>query len=158
MLWIARTAAFAAKAGGAGVSGLGMTTAANDLSEFLRSAADWVEAGGSIEIVLWAITIVFAGWAAIDVAKWVRGLRRKRKPTAEKMVEYAEACEIASRYIDPDRTMPAGVRITVRSQFLAKFELVVGAKKGDLYDGALLHQWFQKNAARALVNHQNEIT
>ena len=88
--------------------------------------------------------------------RWQRG-RSATKPGGA-LVSFAEACEIANRYIDPGRTMRDSVRIVVRSQILAKFELVVGAKKGDLYDHDLLHQWFQKNAARALVNHQNEIT
>lgn len=73
------------------------------------------------------------------------------------LVDYMTATAIASRYIDPDNTMTASVLITVRSQILAKFDKVVGARVGENYNGPLLHQWFQKNAARALVNHQNEI-
>ncbi len=80
------------------------------------------------------------------------------KDRGPKLVDYLTACMIANSYIDPDNTMRAGVRITVRSQILTKSESVVGAKVGAEYNRDLLHQWFQKNAARTLVNHQDEIT
>ena len=54
-------------------------------------------------------------------------------------------------------TMPDGRRIAVRSQILARFEQVGGAMVGEKYNGQLLHRWLQKNAARALVKHQDEI-
>ena len=72
-------------------------------------------------------------------------------------VDYAQACVIANRYIDPDQTMGASKLIAVRAQILARFDKVVGARIGDSYNGQLLHQWLQKNAARALVAHQDEI-
>ena len=73
-------------------------------------------------------------------------------------VDYMTACVIAGRYINPDGTMAASKLIAVRAQILARFDKVVGARIGDQYNGQLLHQWFQKNAARSLVVHQDEIT
>ena len=67
------------------------------------------------------------------------------------------AGEIVNRYIDPDRSM-GRVRIAVRAQILERFAEVGGSRVGEShYDGQLLHDWLQKNAARALVKHQNEI-
>ena len=56
-----------------------MTTATSDLSGFLRSTADWVDAGGRIEFVLWAITITFGFWAIFDVVKWFIDRKRKKQ-------------------------------------------------------------------------------
>ena len=64
---------------------------------------------------------------------------------------------IMDRYIDPDRTMRERIRLAVRVQVLERFERVGGAKVGERYNGPLLHQWLQANAARALVKHQDEI-
>ena len=72
-------------------------------------------------------------------------------------MDYVTACDIANRYIDPDLTMPDIKRIAVRSQILARFKQVGGAMVGEKYNGQLLHRWLQKNAARALVGHQDEI-
>ena len=69
------------------------------------------------------------------------------------MTAYVEA----KRYIDPDGTIEGGTLIAMRPQILQKFEWEVGARKGDLYGLFLLHQWFQKNAVRTLVNHQDKI-
>ena len=88
-----------------------------------------------------------------EVENW----RKRRQSSQSTLVDYATACSIINAYIDPDQTMRSGIIIAVRSQILARFELVVGAKRGDLYDKALLHRWLQKNAARALVKHQDEI-
>ena len=88
---------------------------------------------------------------------WQRRSQQSTTTPAPALVDYVTACSIANRYIDPDESMKGGKRIAVRSQILAKFERVVGAKQGDLYEAALLHQWFQKNAARALVTHQDKI-
>ena len=54
--------------------------------------------------------------------------------------------------------MASSKLIAVRAQILARFDKVVGARIGDQYNGQLLHHWFQKNAARSLVAHQDEIT
>ena len=58
---------------------------------------------------------------------------------------------IINTYIDPDQTMRDGVRLAVRTEILARFEDVVGAKIGEDYNGELLHRWMQSNAARFLV-------
>ena len=140
-----------------GAGGIGLTTAPSDLAEFLRSTADWIDGGGSVELILWSVVIFFGLWMMSDFWTLVRGHRRERKEAPRSSVDYAKATLIATRYIDPDDALPVGVRITVRSQILAKFEEVEGAKVGDEYNVDLLHRWFQKNAARALVKHQSEI-
>ena len=136
---------------------LGVTTMTEDFSAFLRRVADMLSGGE--HVVFWVIGVTLIAWAAFDIFKWWRekhggcGKQSRTEPT----VDYGEAGAIINRYIDPDDSMKPGVRISVRSQILAKFENVVGAKVGDGYDGELLHRWLQKNGARALVNHQGEI-
>ena len=101
------------------------------------------------------------GIIAIYTPEVYRLIRRRRakgsQPEGPLAVEYMMACAIADRYIDPDKTMSASKLIAVRAQILARFDKVVGAQIGDQYNAQLLHQWFQKNAARALVKHQDEI-
>ena len=80
------------------------------------------------------------------------------QPGGPLVVDYMTACVIANRYIDPDETMASSKLIAVRAQILARFDKVVGARIRDQYNGQLLHQWLQKNAARSLVAHQDEIT
>ena len=84
-------------------------------------------------------------------------LARPQRKGAAGAVDYDQACQIANRYIDPDDTMRNGVRITVRSDILSKFDLVIGAKIGEQYNGDLLHLWLQKNAARFLVKNRGEM-
>ena len=72
-------------------------------------------------------------------------------------MDYSVASHIISRYIDPDETMRDGVRLSARVDILNRFEDVVGAKLGADYNGELLHQWMQKNAARILVAHRGEM-
>ena len=137
-----------------------MTTAPSDLSAFLRSGADWVDAGGKVHAFLWAVLVVFGLWFAFDIWTWVRerrGTARDKQSPASPIVDYATASYIVSCYIDPDQTMRDGVRLSVRVAILKRFEDVVGAKVGDNYNGELLHQWMQKNAARILVAHRGEM-
>ena len=50
-------------------------------------------------------------------------------------------------------------RISVRRDFLERFDRVTGAKLGEhKYNRALLHQWMQSNAARFLVKHCHEMS
>lgn len=68
------------KVGGAASAGLGMTTAADDLASFLRSLADWVEAGGNVQLVLGLICGTLILWAAFDVRQFLRKPNSNRKP------------------------------------------------------------------------------
>ena len=125
---------------------------------------------GGVGISVWSLVPDIV-WVALIcsvpvVAGFVPwGLRLKRRHADAAVVDCADtavvdymmACDIANRYIDPDLTMPGGRRIAVRSQILARFEQVGGAMVGENYNGQLLHQWLQANAARALVGHQDEI-
>lgn len=54
-------------------AGVGMTTFSDDLAEFLRVAADWVEAGGNIQIFLGSICVIFGVWAIMDFVKLLKG-------------------------------------------------------------------------------------
>ena len=128
----------------------------------------WVEPMWALGDVRWGIAVAVCV-AAIVVIYATGPLRRRLRPQARPAVtteannvrlavDYTQACAIANRYIDPDQTMAAGAKITVRAQILAKFDKVVGARIGDEYNGRLLHQWLQKNAASILVAHQGEIT
>ena len=110
--------------------------------------------------MLWAVTIVFGLWAAFDVWKWIRerrGIAGDKPSSAPTIVDYVMASAIVNRYIDPDETMRDITRLSVRADILKQFEDVVGAKVGDNYNGELLHQWMQKNAARILVSHRGEM-
>ena len=106
--------------------------------------------------------VALLGILAIYTPVIYRQIRRRRskiaQPGVSLEVDYMKACVIANRYIDPDETMASSKLIAVRAQILARFDKVVGARIGDQYNGQLLHHWFQKNAARSLVAHQDEIT
>lgn len=84
------------------------------------------------------------------VRAWRNRRRRSVTPVA---VDYLQACAIVNGYIDPDETMRDRTRLSVRTAILQRFESVVGAKIGENYNGAVLHQWMQKNAARILVEN-----
>ena len=130
---------------------------------FVLSVGFWLEPMWPLGDNRWGIAAlvcaIFILLVYVTPPIWRRRKSRARPapPEAPALVDYVTACSIANRYIDPDESMKGGKRIAVRNQILARFEQVVGAKKGDLYDAALLHQWFEKNAARALVTHQDEI-
>ncbi len=67
---------------------------------------------------------------------------------------------IVDVYISPElQGMRAGTRISVRMDFLERFDRVTGAKLGEhKYNRALLHQWMQSNAARFLVEHRHKMS
>ena len=74
-------------------------------------------------------------------------------------LDYIGAGAIVDRYIEPAvRDKPDGVRLTVRKDFLDRFDKVTGAKLGEYeYNRALLHQWMQENAARFLVENREKM-
>lgn len=91
---------------------------------------------------------------------WRRLFPKNRNENEQKIPEYSDwsdANHIIGMYIDPENSMKSSTKIIVKAQILNKFEQVVGAKNGDNYNIKLLHLWLQKNAAKTLVNHQNEI-
>ena len=111
-----------------------------------------------MHLVLWFATVVFGLWFAFDVFKWWREKRgTSRANPRPEAVDDMTAAAIISRYIDPDETMRDRVRLHVRIDVLKRFDDVVGARLGDGYNGKLLHQWMQKNAARILVAHRDDI-
>ena len=64
-------------------------------------------------------------------------------------IDYIGACAIVDSYIEPSlRDKRSGVRLSVRKDFMDRFDKVTGAKLGEYeYNRVLLHQWMQSNAA-----------
>ena len=132
------------------VSGSATITAGFMLEKLFLEEWEWWRWG--ILCSLFVVMTLWAGWKLHRLDK-----PKEKRPKGD-LVDYMTACWIANRYIDPDETMGGGKLITVRAQILARFDKVVGARVGDQYNGQLLHQWLQKNAACCLVAHQDEIT
>ena len=74
-------------------------------------------------------------------------------------VGYVEACDIVERYIhlatDAKRD---SIKLYIRHEFIEQFAQTTGAMLGQgEYNGVLLHQWMQSNAARFLVEHRGKM-
>ena len=87
-------------------------------------------------------------------------LRARFGVNAPTTVDYIGAGGIVDGYISPKlQGMREIHRISVRRDFLERFDRVTGAKLGEhKYNRALLHQWMQSNAARFLVEHCHEMS
>ena len=87
-------------------------------------------------------------------------LRARFGVNAPTTVDYIGAGGIVDGYISPKlQGMREIHRISVRRNFLERFDRVTGAKLGEhKYNRALLHQWMQSNAARFLVEHRHEMS
>ena len=74
-------------------------------------------------------------------------------------LDYIGAGAIVDRYIEPAvRDKSDGFRLTVRKDFMDRFDKVTGAKLGEYeYNRVLLHQWMQSNAARFLVENRGKM-
>ena len=83
----------------------------------------------------------------------------QHQSTPSAAVDYIGACGIVDAYIQPaTRDMRDHVRLTVRHDFIKRFDKVTGAKLDEYqYNHALLHQWMQSNAARFLIDHRGEM-
>ena len=83
---------------------------------------------------------------------------RKEKP-ASAAADFIGACAIVDSYINPALTDKSNIiKLTIRQDFIKRFEKVTGAMLGEgQYNRQLLHQWMQSNAARFLVDHRNEM-
>lgn len=109
----------------------------------------------------WLLTIsgigifLYAVWPGI---KQTFGRNRKKKP-ASPAVYFVDACAIVDSYIQPALPdKPSMIRLTIRQDFIERFEKVTGAMLGEgLYNRQLLHQWMQSNAARFLVERRHEM-
>ena len=71
-------------------------------------------------------------------------------------VYFLDALAIVDAYIGPALRDKREIdRVTIRHDFMKRFEKVTGAKLGEFqYNRALLHQWMQSNAARFLVERR----
>ena len=79
-----RILAFIGRGGAVGAAGIGVTTAPSDLAAFLYSVADWVDAGGRIEMILWGVIGVFGIWMVFDIWTWASARRKARTSKPEK--------------------------------------------------------------------------
>ena len=111
---------------------------------------------GSVLTTAYVVSVGHRGWEPFK--SWVRRKHRTEIPSAD-VVDYIEACAIIDGYIAPaTRDMRSGVKITVRQDFIERFDKVTGAKLGEYqYNGPLLHQWMQSNAARFLIKLRGEM-
>ena len=108
------------------------------------------------------------GWAAFGASLalllnhlWVV-VAKKRKARAAKetvAVSYLGAGAIIDHYISPATIdMKPAILLIVRKDLLDKFSNTTGAKMGEhQYNGVLLRQWLESNAARFLVDHRGEM-
>ncbi len=88
--------------------------------------------------------------------------RRARRNTNESepiALSYLNAGALIDRYISPATVvMPASIQLTVRKDLLDRFGETPGAKLGEYeYNGVLLRQWLEHNAARFLVQHRGDL-
>ena len=117
-------------------------------------AVFWI---GSLFLVAHLVSVWHRGWEPYK--SWVRrGHRIEDDPSAD-VVDYIGACAIIDAHIVPaTRNMRSGVKLTVRQDFIERFDKVTGAKLGEYqYNGPLLDQWMQSNAARFLIEHRGEM-
>ena len=108
----------------------------------------------------WAIASIPAiGLIVFSIRMQLRQARPQRDGAPGAPLDYIGAGAIVDRYIEPAvRDKPDGVRLTVRKDFLDRFDKVTGAKLGEYeYNRALLHQWMQENAARFLVENREKM-
>lgn len=119
---------------------------------------------------LWMHWLVFlVGFATMVYLIWpdlTRQFRRRQQKTAPVSsapsveVDYVGAMGIIDGYLSPAMTgMRASVRLSIKQDFFNKFDKTTGAKLGEyLYNGQLLHQWMQANAARFLTDHRGDMS
>lgn len=97
------------------------------------------------------------------VWKAVRGLDDDNPPNVPtsliEEVDYIGAYDIIDRYIAPAlQDLRVQAKIAIRNDFIKHFDKMTGAKLGEhQYNGTLLHQWMQSNAARFLVEHRGKM-
>ena len=83
------------------------------------------------------------------------------QPVAESpTADYIEACGIIDEYIHSAiLDMRDGVKISIKRDFIDRFEKTTGAKLGPYeYNRRFLHQWMQSNAARFLVENRGKMS
>lgn len=75
-------------------------------------------------------------------------------------VDFIGACAIIDAYIHPAmRDMRDITRLSVRRDFMDRFDKLTGAKLGEYeYNAKLLHQWMQSNAARFLIENRADMS
>lgn len=123
-----------------------------------------------LDLPVWVWWTVIGGAAAMALCLFISGIKAwlsqqhtkkaaSKAPAEPKTVDYIKALAIVDRYIAPaTHAMRSGTLLSVRHDFLDRFDKVTGAKLGEYeYNHALLHQWMQSNAARFLVEKRHEM-
>ena len=117
-------------------------------------------------VPLWLWCLLFGGlvvgtaWAySGDVAKWIKRRKNCGQEPNGPIIDYMDATYIVGRYIEPAMIdAPSHVKITVVQSFIEAFSKTTGAKTGPYeYDGFLLRNWMEANAARFLVDNVGTI-
>ena len=136
----------------------------DDVKEFLM---DFGLAGESLGIwkgailTLSALLVIWAFWPdAKKLSKKLFGKKQSSKlETASSNVDYITAGAIIDRYIAPAMVdANSGVKISVRKQFIDAFSKTTGAMVGPYeYNGVLLRNWLESNAARFLVENVGDM-
>ncbi|MCY4201521.1 MAG: hypothetical protein OXD38_02745, partial [Aestuariivita sp.] len=90
-----------------------------------------------------------------DVAKWIKRRKNRGQEPNGQIIDYENATYIVARYIEPAIIdAPSHVKIAVVQSFIEAFSKTTGAKTGAYkYDGFLLRNWMEANAARFLVDN-----
>ena len=144
---------------------LGLVIAIAALETWRRVAFTLIE--GNRTSTLLAVMVLLAIGVIAFLVDQRTALRRELKELRARLgvnapttVDYVGAGGIVDAYISPElQGMRAGTRISVRMDFLERFDRVTGAKLGEhKYNRALLHQWMQSNAARFLVEHRHKMS
>lgn len=125
--------------------------------------AAWAEMNPELAgVFVGAGGVMFATYLIWEICRFLqhrRGRRRAATGAAPTAVCYLTAGAIIDRFISPammDKTDP--VKMIIRKDILDRFGETPGAKLGQFdYNGVLLRQWLEHNAARFLVKHRGEM-
>ena len=114
--------------------------------------------GGRLASIPGVGLIVLSIWMQLRLARPQRA-RTEMESAAPATTDYIGAGAIVDRYIEPAlRDKRPGVRLSVRKDFMDRFDKVTGAKLGEYeYNRVLLHQWMEANAAQFLVEYRGKM-
>ena len=106
-----------------------------------------------IGLIVWSI------WMQLRLARPQRKGAASTEDAPDAPLGYIGAGAMVDRYIEPaGRDKSDRFRLTVRKDFMDRFDKVTGAKLGEYeYNRVLLHQWMQSNAARFLVENRGKM-
>lgn len=108
-------------------------------------------------VILGFVVLIYVMWP--DLKKKFYKSKSSEEELNRGVVDFIGAMGIVDSYIRPATVdMRDGVRLTIKRDFIDRFDKVTGAKLGEYeYNERLLHQWMQSNAARFLIDHRGEM-